>query len=59
MAPELISSSYYDQKVDIWSLGIVLFELVEGNPPYFNQPQAQILESIANNPAPKLTHPTK
>ncbi|CAG9309994.1 unnamed protein product [Blepharisma stoltei] len=59
MAPELISSSYYDQKVDIWSLGIVLFELVEGNPPYFNQPQTEILQSIANNPPPKLTHPTK
>lgn len=30
MAPELIKKEDYDEKVDIWSLGMVAFELFEG-----------------------------
>ena len=34
MAPEVIKQIPYDQRVDIWSVGCVAQELVEGNPPY-------------------------
>lgn len=34
MAPEIIKEKSYDKSVDIWSLGIVLFELTHGFTPF-------------------------
>jgi eukaryotic-like serine/threonine-protein kinase len=34
LAPELIISSRYDNKVDIWSAGCILYELATGNPAF-------------------------
>lgn len=36
MAPELFMSEPYDYKVDIWSLGIVMYELLSGFSPFLN-----------------------
>ena len=38
MAPELIESKGdYDEKVDIWSFGILALEIGDGVPPYMDQ----------------------
>ena len=34
MAPEVLSNCSYDYKADIWSLGVVIYELLYGVPPF-------------------------
>ncbi|SCU98062.1 LADA_0H10330g1_1 [Lachancea dasiensis] len=34
LSPELIKSREYDNKVDVWALGVLTFELLVGNPPF-------------------------
>eukprot|EP00359_Climacostomum_virens_P002338 CAMPEP_0204916182 /NCGR_PEP_ID=MMETSP1397-20131031/14069_1 /ASSEMBLY_ACC=CAM_ASM_000891 /TAXON_ID=49980 /ORGANISM="Climacostomum Climacostomum virens, Strain Stock W-24" /LENGTH=428 /DNA_ID=CAMNT_0052088599 /DNA_START=15 /DNA_END=1297 /DNA_ORIENTATION=- len=54
MSPEQASGNRFDNKVNIWSLGILAIELAEGEPPYFTEEHDRALLYIATRPAPKL-----
>jgi serine/threonine protein kinase len=42
MAPELIKGTDYDTKVDIWSLGALVVEMAQNNPPYIEYPSLRV-----------------
>jgi hypothetical protein len=59
MSPELIQDGAYDEKTDVWSLGITVLELAEQHPPHWQiNPPVRALFLIPAAPAPKLANPT-
>ncbi len=59
MAPELIEGRDYDAKVDVWSLGITVREMAEGEPPYMEFPTARALFLILTKGVSELQEPAK
>lgn len=57
MAPELIRGQEYTFKVDVWSLGIMIMEMAEGEPPYMEYPPLRALFLITTKGIPGLREP--
>jgi eukaryotic-like serine/threonine-protein kinase len=55
MSPEQMQRSKgVDVRTDIWSLGVILFELVTGRPPFNAEAVTELAIKVANEPAPPL-----
>ncbi|ELP85624.1 hypothetical protein EIN_409130 [Entamoeba invadens IP1] len=54
LAPEIVDESGYNEKVDVWALGISVIEMAELYPPYYNIYPMKVLMLIHKNPPPKL-----
>ncbi|KDO31023.1 AUR protein kinase, partial [Saprolegnia parasitica CBS 223.65] len=48
LSPEMLNGQKYDASVDIWAIGVLLFELLVGKPAFESHDQSQTSELILN-----------
>ncbi|KAI8369545.1 kinase-like domain-containing protein [Radiomyces spectabilis] len=46
LAPEIIQSKGYGKAVDYWSLGVLIYEMLAGYPPFYDESQFKLYEKI-------------
>ena len=46
MAPEIFNHTKYDEKCDVWSLGVILFCMLTGQPPFYGQDDHEVIEKV-------------
>jgi serine/threonine protein kinase len=46
MAPEMLFKSEYDYRVDIWALGVLLYEMLHGFAPFKGKNAADVQEAM-------------
>ena len=49
IAPEIIHHQPYDQSVDWWSYGVLLYEMLVGQPPFDGEDEDQLFTAITEN----------
>ncbi|KAH0795684.1 AGC family protein kinase [Histomonas meleagridis] len=50
LAPEMLLQQPYNKNVDWWCFGVLLYEMITGLPPFFDENANRLYRSILNNP---------
>lgn len=58
MAPEVATCQTYDDRVDVWSLGITAIEIGDGKAPLQDMHPSRAVFQVARNPPPTLYRPS-
>ncbi|KJH41789.1 kinase domain protein [Dictyocaulus viviparus] len=49
LAPEVLTESCYTRAIDWWGLGVLIFEMLVGEPPFSGDDEEEIFDSIVND----------
>ncbi|XP_018106709.1 serine/threonine-protein kinase ULK3 isoform X2 [Xenopus laevis] len=49
MAPEMVCSKHYDARVDLWSVGVILYEALFGKAPFASKSFSELEEKILSH----------
>ena len=59
IAPEVITYNGHNHRCDYWSLGILTYELLVGETPFYSADQSYMLEQIANGDVLNIEFPRR
>ena len=48
LPPEMVAGEYHDEKVDLWSLGVLCYEFLCGKPPFETASHQETYQRIIN-----------